>query len=507
MHLRAPRPSRPLLTAAALAWAALVFLVLVPAVGSLMSGPEHAGPTSAATPLGRRLAAVRLMDYYPSTAAWTYMWTDWNPQLIGDDFARIRALGANTVRLNIQPGTFGFPVPEATMTGELGATIRAATAHALDVQLTLFDWWSAYTDTGGSDEWAADLLAPYRNDPRIAFIDVKNEIDPDDAQAMSWLAHELPVVRRAAGSVPVTVSVAGPDLLAGLAAVKSRLAAAPPDFYDVHYYAAPQLALATFEAAKALVAPAPLFVGETGATTGQGGAPAVAEAQQDLYLRTVEWAARAAGLPDAAPWILQDIAADGTPPSADRSPEALDYGLYRLDGTPKPAAASLRALYQDGAISTSVNGAFSVGAGSSAADWSAVRTGGAQVRWSGTGGRDGGGYLQLGATGTAPDGDPAFTAAPVVQPSAAGGAFELTAWAEGEQATGSNRIAICWFDASGGYLGESDSPPLPGGTTGWRRLAVASAAPGGAAYELVYLESGGDSGTVRFTDVTVTELT
>ena len=503
---------RRVIATAAIAWAALVFLVLAPALNHWVSGLSDDRSTPVVTsPVAQKLADVRLMNYYPSTAAWTYMWTKWNPAQLNEDFAKIEALGANSVRLNIEPGTFGFPGPSTTMTDELNDAIQAAAAHSLTVQLTLFDWWSAYTDTSGSDAWINALLAPYQDDAEISFIDIKNEIDPGDAHAMAWLEHELPVVRQAAGTVPVTVSVTGPNILGNLAALRSKLTAAgtPPDFYDIHYYDVPQHALATFEQAKALVAPSALFIGETGATTdvttGQPGAAAVGNADQDLYLRSVEWAAQTAGLPDAAPWIFQDIASGGAPPGANTGGGELEYGLYSADGTAKPAAVSMKALYQHSTISTYLNGEFSVGSGTRVADWTPARANsGATLAWDGAVGHASAGSVLLSGTKASAAGNPSFVAAPVIQPTAAGQTFEMTAWAEGTNATGQNRIAICWFSANGGYLSESASPILPSGTTNWQQLEVTSSAPSGAAYELVYLESGDNSGTVHFDDVTFT---
>jgi len=493
---------------------AVVVAVLLAFVPRLLTRPASASANVSSTvrlpapqedsPLGQKLADLRLMNYYPATAAWTYMWTKWNLPQIDKDFGEIEALGANAVRLNIEPNTFGFPKPTTTMAGELAAAIRAASAHKLTVQLTLFDWWSDYSDTSDSDAWVNALLAPYRSDSEISFIDVKNEIDPSDPAAMTWLKHELPVVRQAAGSVPVTVSVTGPDILGNLASLKSQLAATPPDFYDVHYYIAAQRALATFEQAKALVAPTPLFIGETGVSTGTGLPTTVAEGNQDLYLRSVEWAARTAGLPDAAPWILQDIAADAVP-SGTEVGRALDYGLYRLDGAAKPAAASIKGLYQSNEVSTTINGDFTLGSGTEAADWRTTLAGGSgTLAWDASIGHNAPGSVSLSDTTMPTSGAPAFIAAPVLQPTASGQGFELTAWAEGENATGENGIAISWFNADGGYLSTAESSFLPSGTTSWQQLQVSSTAPSAGAYALIYLKSGGNTGTVRFDDVAFT---
>jgi hypothetical protein len=496
------RRRRHVLIAVAIAWAAVVSFVLAPSFARWVSEPSGGSTPSATSPVADQFADLKLMDYYPSNAAWTYMWTKWNPARVDGDFAKIAALGANSVRLNIEPDTFGFPHPSTSMTDELAAAIKAASAHGLTVQLTLFDWWDSYGNKSGSDEWVKALLAPYSSDFEIAFIDVKNEIDPGDAAAMTWLEHELPVVKSAAGSDPVTVSVTGSNLLGNLASVRRQLGDSQPDFYDIHYYDQSEHALATFEQAKSLVSPLPLFIGETGKTTGKGGAANVTYDEQDLYLRSVEWAAQAAGLPDAAPWIFEDIESTGVPSNANQAGGELDFGLFTDGGNAKPAAASIKALFQSGTISPGINGDFSVGNGTDVADWIPSRANGAKLAWDETVGHDAAGSVRLSDTGTSADGNPAYYMAPVVQPTAAGQDFEMTAWAKGEDASGENRIAICWFDANGTYLSESDSPVLATGTTDWQQLTVTSQSPSGAAYELIYLKSGGNTGTVYFDDVT-----
>jgi hypothetical protein len=161
---------------------------------------------------------------------------------------------------------------------------------------------------------------------------------------------------------------------------------------------------------------------------------------------------------------------------------------------------------QHSTISTYLDDEFSVGSGTKVADWTPARANsGATLTWDDAVGHASAGSVLLSDTKASAAGNPSFVAAPVVQPTTVGQTFEMTAWAEGTNATGQNRIAICWFTADGGYLSESDSPILPTGTTNWQQLQVTSSAPSGAAYELIYLESGDNSGTVHFDDVTFTE--
>jgi hypothetical protein len=288
-----------------------------------------------------RLSALRLISYYPSGAPWTRMWTQWDPAALDRDFAAAASLGCNTVRLIVHPGAVGYPVPSPGRLSELAAAVGLAQAHGLAVQLTLFDWFGGYRDTAGSDRWSAAVLGPYRNDRRLAFVEVKNELDPGDPAAVAWARHELPVVQSLLAGVPVTISVDGTNPLAKIRRLKLALASAQPDFYDVHYYGPPGAAAAVFAAARDSVAPLPLIVGETGTSSdGPDG-----EARQDGYLRTVESAARAVGLPPAAPWILKDIDPRVAPPLTPGDRAALDDGLLHTDGRQKPAARTIRAVF------------------------------------------------------------------------------------------------------------------------------------------------------------------
>ncbi len=106
--------------------------------------------------------SLKEVNYYPAAGGWTYMWSRFDPAAIDRDFARIRALGGNTVRIIVQPSVFGFPIVRPVMANRLFEVIGLAAKHSLRVQLTLFDWWSRYTDIHGSKEWVSSLLSRYR---------------------------------------------------------------------------------------------------------------------------------------------------------------------------------------------------------------------------------------------------------------------------------------------------------------------------------------------------------
>ena len=248
---------------------------------------------------------VRLVSYYPATHGWELMWTRWDPAGMAADFERVADLEANTVRVIVQPDAFGYPEPRPAMLDRLDRAIELADESGLYVQLTLFDHWSAYGDERGSELWASRVLARYRGDARIAFIELKNEIAAGDPKAMAWARALLPVVQGLAPSTPVTLSPAGRGNAATLRKLKQGLRGVDPDFWDIHVFARPDATYATLAAAKAVAAPLPLLIGETGYATIPDNprdpriadSRAMQEAWQGHYLRTIAHAAQSLDLP------------------------------------------------------------------------------------------------------------------------------------------------------------------------------------------------------------------
>ena len=317
----------------------------------------------------RRLVVPRelkVVSYYPSDAGWTEMWTKWEPDRIAADFDRAVSVHANTVRAIVQPEVFGYPHPAKLYADRLAQFVSLAGDRGLHVQVTLFDWWYSWWDRRGSQTWARELLAPYVGDPRIAFVELRNEMLPKP-ETTSWAAEMIPFLRRLLPGTPVTISVAGRDPLKRLRALKRGLGDVRPDFFDLHFFGGGgETAYSIFAEAKRIVAPTPVWIGETGYPTitvgsGFGGVPrtrAAQEAAQVEFLAATNWAARANGLAANGIWQLSDLVPAAVPDrvAAAEDPD-LHYGLFRVDGTPKPATALVRASF-DGATPTDFNNGF-----------------------------------------------------------------------------------------------------------------------------------------------------
>ncbi|MHB8469091.1 MAG: cellulase family glycosylhydrolase [Gaiellaceae bacterium] len=463
-------------------------------------------PVAAGAPLAVP-AQLRLVNYFPARNGWTYMWQRWQPAQIDRDFARISALAANAVRVVVEPDTFGYPAPSPLYVRRLAIVVGLAAAHGLHVELTLFDWWRRYGELPQSEQWARSLLAPYAGDDRIAAIELRNELDPNDATAVSWARAMLPFLRAVAGGIPVTISVGANGGSAALGELKQELGTSLPDFWSFHYYGLPELALGAFAAAAAVVAPQPLFVGETGYTNADSDPSVRSEADREdaqlHYFRTVGAAARMLGLPPVAPWILYDLAPSASPVRL--AAQEYHFGLYRTDGVPKPVVGAIRSLFGGASLDASFNAGFELrergavsplpslwrhhGAGAFALDASVAH-----------GGRS---SASIGAGGGGATVRANFSTTPPVPWVASGVATSVSVWVRGLAATGTTTVAIRYYDDAGSSVAASTSAPLPLGTTGWTLLTADGVAPPGAVYYRIVLGSDRNTGRAWFDDVAV----
>ena len=459
---------------------------------------------------------LRVVSYYPADAGWTRMWDPWRPDRLAADLHRLRSLNANTVRIVVSPPFFGYPDPEPKYVERLGELVSIAAAADLHVQLTLFDWWEQYRDIAGSKRWASALLAPYVGDPRIAFVELRNELDPTDSRAIAWARELVPWLRAFLGRrTPVTLSVSARRPVEDLRSLARSLpAAARPDFFSAHYFTGgAEGAADTFRRLAAEARPTPLWIGELGyptssTVTGYDGVPLTSSAQeasQSHYLRLCFAATRRLRLADPGVWILDDFAA-GAIPLSDVSPREPEYtfGLFHADGSEKAAAATMRGLF-GGRRDQRFNAGFEEGMQAAdgttvPATWSLVqtqdlvvardpavaRTGAASARFSALTGALGSGVL---------------TIAPIDGAPRAGGLARATAWVRGP-ATGAVRLRIDWFDSS---LARIPAPQARGrggaATRGWTSISVSSRAPAGAVFARIAIVAANLHGSAWVDDV------
>ena len=486
--------------------------VLVAALVALLIG--GASPAAPAEDF-RVPEDVRSISYFPARGGWTLMWTRFDPAAIDRDFARIALLRANTVRVIVPARVFGYPEPEPAMSARLERVVDLAARHGLRVELTLFDWWHDYADVAGARRWAAALLSPYTGDARIALVELKNELRPQDAGAAEWAAALIPYVRELTQK-PVTVSVPALDAARDLRLLRSALGSAQPDFYSAHFYWRTELAAEHLEAARAAASPLPLRVAETGYSTaipydivpGVPESPSAREAQQAYYLRSLAAVARRLGLPPIGPWVLSDFAPDAIPsddPGVHGNPREYRFGLFRVSGEAKPAAAALRTIFSGGDSQDFNNGFEQAvrgeGGESVPALWRIRAARGAAFRRDAQVARSGRASARIEGRAAA-----TRTGRRLHDRSArSGSASGRPLHAHRIRARGlalrrdSCRAALVRRRRTG--AGRRAVAPLRCGTSAWQRLRVSGSAPSGAAYVGLYLRAGRTVGPAWFDDV------
>jgi hypothetical protein len=494
------------------AWPAIAF--------ALCAGWARGAQIAPAKISQAQLNAFKIMNYYPVQQVGPNMWLHWDPNVFRADLDKMAALHVNVVRLLLPVSAFGYPDPSPKMLNELKEAVDMTAKKGMRVHFTLFFMWHSYTDIAGSKTYAKAMLAPFAHDSRVAFIELHNEIPPERADAMSWARAMMPYLRTAVeGSIPVTVSVTG-DLPTSFPKLISELGASQPDFYDVHLYNnAPWEAYHELKTAKdiATAQGRAVLIGETGTPTlgshylgfqSFARAQASYEAWENYFYRLAFFATKALGLPPASPWILSDYA-PGTLQGMMKDGAQYSFGLYRADGSPKPAAATVSAFFGSGEVDTSFNNGFErydmsdghnqpeLWAGDTPAqatyedDTTVSHTGCCSAKISNSG---------------ASKGNPGFYLSPVAN-IAPGSSHTASVWVKGQDATGTTQICINWLPhgravqravvagtmACGGSLS---------GTTSWKQISVTSVAPEGTAATRIFLQSGHNTGAAWFDDVT-----
>src|ERR1017187_7182683 len=445
-------------------------LIAYLAAGAVVSG-HHRSTTGRYLLLGNssRLYAsemaalqnLKLINYYPARASWAYMWNDFHAGTINQDMARMAGLHANGVRVIISVPAFGFPQPYRWALSDLHQVVKMAQNHGLRVQ-------------------------------------------------MAWCRAMLQYVEAQSQGVPVTVSVTNgvPTLLD----LRDNLGGIQPNFWDLHYYGPAGAAYLTLPATRAAVSPSLLYIGEFGFSTWLGnvsnapGLPAFQgdlEAYQASYYAAIEAATYALGLPAAAPWTLYDFSLNGTPPS---SPAQYQFGIYRLNGSAKPAAAVLQGFFGTGLVNTSFNQNFAQQVGTAGdplpALWQQHQSSAGTFEWDSTVAYAGSPSARLSGAGPT---CPAYSVTPPNGFVVPGQSVSASVHARGSVATGASGLSLIWMNAEGEQIIQAGqqypAAALGDGTTPWTSLQTSATAPAGAAYVQINLASCANQGTVWFAGV------
>jgi hypothetical protein len=224
------------------------------------------------------------------------------------------------------------------------------------------------------------------------------------------------------------------------------------------------------------------------------------DAAQANFFRVVAQAASAAGLGTPGAWTDSDVA----PQYCHNCPAAeMHFGLFRTDGSAKPAAAVVLSIFQHATQTPSLNFGFEDDTAGYPSLWIETASNYGYFGHDHSTSHSGSwsAYIQDSSFDSAHGVSPAWTVnvPESIQP---GRSYRAAVWTKAVANDGHVMVALIWTDITGNVLGSTLSTPLGYGTTpGWVQLSVASTPPSNAAYAKIALISQSNDGTVWFDDV------
>jgi hypothetical protein len=316
--------------------------------------------------LGGQPIVLKGTNYYPAAHPWGHMWLEWDAPAIDRELARARReLGINTVRVLVpyrksEGWTNGRGVVSPQMLDRLRQFIQIAGRHQLKAIVTLFDWHDSIAAAGTTEEsydlsYLRTIVDVFKDDDRVLAWDLHNEPDnygswlQGNAPAViDWLSRMADAIRGLDRHHPITVGVGRYESL-WQAAPNGRTIADISDIISVHEYTPGNLTYIA-ETIRGRTTK-PVLLEEFGWASGPSCRNIFWDQRYQLYLyydepsqyevyrRALE-ITTGHGFVGVMGWWLQD------PPATLRYAvdEQGHFGLYRRDGTPKPALAAYRTL-------------------------------------------------------------------------------------------------------------------------------------------------------------------
>ncbi|MBK9712344.1 MAG: cellulase family glycosylhydrolase [Kouleothrix sp.] len=297
---------------------------------------------------------IKGVNYYPQWRPWSEMWTGWDGAQAERELRLARdQLGVNVVRVmlpyNFERVRNGDGKVNAKVIGRLRELAQVAGSLDMRVIVTLFDFSHDFPDAGTAKAeenttYLRALIPPFADDDRIMAWDLHNEPDhyetwqDGDAQkVLGWLGRIADEVHALAPKQLVTVGM-GQHSSLWLAGPDGRRPIDYSDVVSMHTYDAGAVAREIDELRAHT--PKPILIEEFGWPTGPTCVENYTEATQQRLYHEVLTAAkdRTSGV---VAWTLRDYDPARTKRWDSREEH---FGLYRADGSLKPAAQELSVL-------------------------------------------------------------------------------------------------------------------------------------------------------------------
>lgn len=280
------------------------------------------------------------INYYPQATPWTAFLPEYNPRQTEHDLDRIAELNLNTIRIFISYEDVGGDEVSDTAIAKIRHFLDEADARELKVIATLFDH---HTDHH-LKHWAADdrhieqIVPHFANHKAILAWDIKNEPDRDyDYNSKElvdgWLEHIAVKVRSHDPNHMLTIGWSTPEAAAALTDIV--------DLVSYHYFEASEEYGERLARLREASAGKPLVLQEFVMSTWNSVWPhGHTEAEQVYYYAELLRQHAEQDTVGYMVWTLYDF--DQVPLAEFSTPwqraTQAKMGLYRRDGTQKPAA-------------------------------------------------------------------------------------------------------------------------------------------------------------------------
>ena len=208
-------------------------------IRQLVEGKHPSIPLTEIPDIGTpQIKSIKGVNYYPAQTPWDTFGSGFSEEIIKEDFARIRGMGLNTIRIFIPYETFGQDNVAADKQSKLLKVLDMAAIMDLKVLVTLFDFYGNYDlmDWTATHRHTETLVKLLKDHPALLGWDIKNEPDLDfdsrgKNKVLAWLEEMIYQISKWDRKHPVTIgwsSIQAAELLADKV-----------HFISFHYYDKP----------------------------------------------------------------------------------------------------------------------------------------------------------------------------------------------------------------------------------------------------------------------------
>ncbi len=215
------------------------------------------------------IAKMKGLNYYPSKSAWDIFGANFNKEVIANDFAQIRKMGLNSLRVFVPYEAFGKASISVENLAMLRTLLDLAHIERLKILVTLFDFYGNYDlmDWTLTHRHAETIVKSLKDHPALLGWDLKNEPDLDfesrgKEQVLAWLEEMTKLVKKWDLNHPVTIGWSSPEV--------ANLLGEEVDFISFHYYQDPSDFLGKYKALKERAGDTPILLGEYGYSSYSG---------------------------------------------------------------------------------------------------------------------------------------------------------------------------------------------------------------------------------------------